>query len=57
MSLQGAGFGSASAGVSLRITVEYYLATPKVASLDLTSVLVYAKNLRYFIFYIHNLNF
>ena len=35
--LQRAGLGSASAGVSLRITVEYYLATTKVACLDFTS--------------------
>ena len=54
MSLQGASLGSASAGVSLRITVEHNLATTVVACLYLTSVLVNAKNLWYFISYIHN---
>ena len=57
MSLQRAGLGSASAGVSLRITVEYYLATAILACLDLTSVLVNAKNLWYSISYIHNFIF
>ena len=36
MRLQRAGLGSASAGVSLRITVEHNLATTKIACLDLT---------------------
>ena len=49
MCLQGASLGSASAGVSLRITVEHNLATTIVACLDLTSVLINAKNLWYFI--------
>ena len=56
VSLQRTSLSSTTAGVGFRITVEYYLVTPKVACLDITSVLVYAKNLRYFISYINNLN-
>lgn len=52
--LEGTCLGCASAGVCLGIAVEYDFATLIVACLDFVSVLVYAKNLGYFVSYVHN---